>query len=122
LSSKVEMYCSWSRGNNDVREKEKLSNESALELAKLLVKKDTSWKLTSSSIESNTKPYGSSNSEKEGLLSSTSLNLEVEERGITPLFLATKSGCIEIVKEMPVGGFPTCVENGSSNEVAGTKD
>ncbi|XP_059438946.1 ankyrin repeat-containing protein ITN1-like [Corylus avellana] len=111
----VEMYCSWSGGNNDVRPREKLSNESALELAKLLVKKDTSWKLTSSAIESNTKPYGSSNSEKEGnirqgLLSSMSLNQEVEERGITPLFLATKSGCIEIVKEI-LEIYPQAVEH-----------
>ncbi|XP_059437032.1 uncharacterized protein LOC132170155 [Corylus avellana] len=121
------MYCSSGRGD-DVRRKEKLNNiESALEIAKFLVKKDTSWEQTSSAIDlSKTKPhkYGPSSSddfpstEKEGsgeeLSSSNSLK-QVKMGGITPLFLATKSGCIEIVKEI-LKIYPQAVEHKDNEE------
>ena len=79
--SKVKM-CGSSGEENEFL-KEKLSRESALGLAKLLVKKDTSREVTSSGIDTS-KP----------------LHQQVPVGEITPLFLATKTGCIEIVKEI----------------------
>ncbi|KAK4551131.1 hypothetical protein RGQ29_032517 [Quercus rubra] len=87
--------------------KEKLSRESALELAKLLVKKDTSWEVTSSGIDRSKltqHKYGSTSNE------SNPLQQQVPIGEITPLFLATKSGCIEIVKEI-LKIFPQAVEH-----------
>ena len=100
------MYCSSSKGNKVP--KEKLSHESALELAQFLVKRDTSWELTGSAIDKNkpmTHKYHdssdvSSTDEKVGKQGSANSLQPVELGGITPLFLATKSGCIEIVKEI----------------------
>jgi ankyrin repeat protein len=111
------MYCSSARGNDGV--KEKSSNESALELAKLLVKKDTSWESTSSASDlSKTKPhkYGTSGGDEkegsgEGLPSSISPKpAEAASSGVTPLFIATKFGCIEIVKEI-LETYPQAVEH-----------
>ena len=89
------MSCSSGEENEFL--KEKLSRESALELAKLLVKKDTSWEVTSSGIDTS-KPtlhkYGSTSNE------SNPLQQQVPVGEIKPLFLATKSGFIEIVKEI----------------------
>jgi ankyrin repeat protein len=129
------MYCSSARGNDGV--KEKSSNESALELAKLLIKKDTSWQLTSSASDiSKTKPhrYGTSGGDEkggsgEGLSSSISPKpaeaagsgeelsssiypkpAEAASSGDTPLFIATKFGCIEIVKEI-LETYPQAVEH-----------
>jgi hypothetical protein len=108
------MYCSSARGS-DVR-KEKLNKKSALEVAKLLVKKDTSWELTRSPIEQSKtklhKDVGPS-TKKEGSgdgRSSSISQKQVEEGGITPLFLATKSGCIEIVKEI-MEIYPQAIEH-----------
>jgi hypothetical protein len=87
-----------------------------LELAKLLVKKDTSWELTRSPIEQSKtklhKDVGPS-TKKEGSgdgRSSSISQKQVEEGGITPLFLATKSGCIEIVKEI-MEIYPQAIEH-----------
>ncbi|KAK4588487.1 hypothetical protein RGQ29_019477 [Quercus rubra] len=119
ISSKVKMCCS-SAESNDIS-KEKLSHESALELAKLLVKEDTSWEITSSGIDTS-KPrlhkYGSTDvsttnenvDNPDQLPSSISLQQVLELGGITPLFLATKSGCIEIVREI-LEIYPQAVEH-----------
>jgi hypothetical protein len=115
-SSKDKMYCSSSKGNKDP--KEKLSHESALELAKFLVQRDTSWELTSSAIDTNKpmthKYHGSSDvsstDEKVDKQGSANSLQPVELGGITPLFLATKSGCIEIVKEI-LEIYPQAVEH-----------
>ena len=113
------MCCS-SAESNDIS-KEKLSHESALELAKLLVKEDTSWEITSSGIDTS-KPrlhkYGSTDvsttnenvDNPDQLPSSISLQQVLELGGITPLFLATKSGCIEIVREI-LEIYPQAVEH-----------
>ena len=115
------MCCSSAEGN-DVS-MEKLSHESALELAKLLVTKDTSWEITSSGIGTS-KPmlhkYGGTTSDvsttnenvdkPDQLPSSISLQQVLELGGITPLFLATKSGCIEIVREI-LEIYPQAVEH-----------
>uniref|UniRef100_A0A7N2LT17 PGG domain-containing protein n=1 Tax=Quercus lobata TaxID=97700 RepID=A0A7N2LT17_QUELO len=115
------MCCSSAEGN-DVS-MEKLSHESALELAKLLVKQDTSWEITSSGIDTS-KPrlhkYGGTTSDvsttnenvdkPDQLPSSISLQQVLELGGITPLFLATKSGCIEIVREI-LEIYPQAVEH-----------
>ncbi|KAB1200040.1 hypothetical protein CJ030_MR0G008590 [Morella rubra] len=134
------MYCSSARGNEVP--KKKSSHESALELARILVKSDTSWESTSAAVDSSTptlhkyaknssvgssKENGggerlpSSNTEQqehgsstetgggEGLVSSSCLP-QVEEGGITPLFLATKSGCVEIVREI-LQTYPQAVEH-----------
>ncbi|GMY36782.1 ankyrin repeat-containing protein At5g02620-like isoform X4 [Fagus crenata] len=91
------MYCSSSKVNKVP--KEKLSHESALELAKFLVKRDTSWDSDVSSTDEKVGKQGSPNSLQ-----------PVELGGITPLFLATKSGCIEIVKEI-LEIYPQAVEH-----------
>ena len=99
------MCCSSGEENEFL--KEKLSRESALELAKLLVKKDTSWEVTSSGIDTSKltqHKYGSTSNE------SNPLQQQVPIGEITPLFLATKSGCIEIVKEI-LKIFPQAVEH-----------
>ncbi|XP_050290429.1 ankyrin repeat-containing protein ITN1-like [Quercus robur] len=113
------MICS-SAESNDIS-KEELSHESALELAKLLVKEDTSWEITSSGIDTS-KPrlhkYGSTDvsttnenvDNLDQLPSSISLQQVLELGGITPLFLATKSGCIEIVREI-LEIYPQAVEH-----------
>ncbi|KAK4588492.1 hypothetical protein RGQ29_019477 [Quercus rubra] len=115
----IKMCCS-SAESNDIS-KEKLSHESALELAKLLVKEDTSWEITSSGIDTS-KPrlhkYGSTDvsttnenvDNPDQLPSSISLQQVLELGGITPLFLATKSGCIEIVREI-LEIYPQAVEH-----------
>ena len=115
---------------------EKSNNESALKIAKILVGKDTSWESTSSAVDqSKTKPhkYGSNSfdvgsTEKggggdetgggvddqggggEGSSSSNISLKQVEAGGITPLFLATKLGCIEIVTEI-LDKYPQAVEH-----------
>ncbi|KAK7850405.1 hypothetical protein CFP56_001012 [Quercus suber] len=99
------MCCSSGEENEFL--KEKLSRESALELAKLLVKKDTSWEVTSSGIDTSKltlHKYGSTSNE------TNHLQQQVPVGEITPLFRATKSGCIEIVKEI-LKIFPQAVEH-----------
>ncbi|KAH7861013.1 hypothetical protein Vadar_020595 [Vaccinium darrowii] len=79
--------------------------ESALRLAKFLIKKDTSW-MTTEAMEDQDQtkyhPYG------EGISSSPEQNIDNNRKPVpstakiagTPLFLATKFGCVEIVKEI----------------------
>ncbi|XP_030969542.1 uncharacterized protein LOC115989803 isoform X2 [Quercus lobata] len=112
--------CGSSAESNDIS-KEELSHESALELAKLLVKEDTSWEITSSGIDTS-KPrlhkYESTDvsttnenvDNPDQLPASISLQEVLELGGITPLFLATKSGCIEIVREI-LEIYPQAVEH-----------
>lgn len=65
-----------------------------MKLAKLLIERDTSWEATNPRIE--------------GLQTSnrTSMGMTSE----TPLFLATKSGCVEIVEEI-LNQYPQVVEH-----------
>uniref|UniRef100_A0A7N2LSX8 Uncharacterized protein n=1 Tax=Quercus lobata TaxID=97700 RepID=A0A7N2LSX8_QUELO len=70
-------------------------------------KKDTSWEVTSSGIDTSKltlHKYGSTSNE------SNPLQQQVPVGEITPLFLATKPGCIEIVKEI-LKIFPQAVEH-----------
>lgn len=78
--------------------------ESALELAKLLIAQDTSWKKTESVEEV----------QKLGDLTLSSNSFEEKKKNIeeplTPLFLATKNGNVEIVKEI-FKIYPQAVEH-----------
>ena len=81
-------------------------------LAKLLVKEDTSWEITSSGIDTS-KPTlyrhkGKASLPKHG--GTTSDVSTTNENVYTPLFLATKSGCIEIVREI-LAIYPQAVEH-----------
>ncbi|KAM3701369.1 hypothetical protein ACJW30_05G166300 [Castanea mollissima] len=122
------------------------SHESALELAKLLVEKDTSWKFTSSKLDgSKPKPHNficppnvPSTYETGGNLLTAfelcqcsnvdltkskpqeygchsyemggSSRQQLKQGEVTPLFLATISGCVEIVKEI-LRMYPQAVEH-----------
>lgn len=81
-----------------------------MELAKFLIKEDTSWDATYPGINQN-KPrlhkYGSSIPKVETLMSSLS---QGEKETGTPLFLATKSGCVEITTEI-LKRYPQAVEH-----------
>ncbi|XP_041028343.1 protein ACCELERATED CELL DEATH 6-like [Juglans microcarpa x Juglans regia] len=145
FSKFVKMYCSWgARGDKVLEEGDE---HSALELARILVKQDTSWVSTSSVTDVN-KPtlYKKSSTTQSnvssrdkgsdqglgGLVSSKSVPEEYfqylemgggerlvqdcnsvqqeKEGGITPLFIATKSGCVEIVREI-LKTYPQAVEH-----------
>uniref|UniRef100_A0A7N2R5H1 Ankyrin repeat-containing protein n=1 Tax=Quercus lobata TaxID=97700 RepID=A0A7N2R5H1_QUELO len=84
------------------------SQESSLGLSKLSVKEDTSRKFTSSNVDlSKSKPqeYGC-HSDEIGVSSRQRL----KQGEVTPLFLATKSGCVKIVKEI-LRIYPQAVEH-----------
>lgn len=95
---------------------EKQQYESAMELAKFLIERDTSWELTYQ-IQDQGRPkihkYGRSNIEK-GITEGPSTNIAASPAGYneaeTPLFLATKSGCLQIVKEI-LKTYPQAVEH-----------
>ncbi|KAK9267468.1 hypothetical protein L1049_009894 [Liquidambar formosana] len=100
--------------------KEKRRYASVLKLAKFLIKKDTSWDATYNYLGGDqSKPkmhrYGvSSNASSNGKGSeegplSGSLP-QGNEEGETPLFLAAKSGCAEIVREI-LRLYPQAVEH-----------
>ncbi|KAJ0083752.1 hypothetical protein Patl1_30687 [Pistacia atlantica] len=91
-------------------QQEKHQYESAIELAKFLIKRDTSWELTYS-IQDQSRPkihkYGRASIEPSSTnIVSPTGNIDAE----TPLFLATKSGCPEIVKEI-LKTYPQAVEH-----------
>ncbi|KAK9273443.1 hypothetical protein L1049_018253 [Liquidambar formosana] len=92
LMYSVDPCCSLPWRKADQKDKHKY--ESALKLAKLLIERDTSWEAT--------------NPGREGLQTSnrTSMGMTSE----TPLFLATKSGCVEIVEEI-LNQYPQAVEH-----------
>ncbi|XP_061983731.1 ankyrin repeat-containing protein At5g02620-like [Populus nigra] len=95
-------------------QKQKQLHRSAVELAKFLVRKDTSWELTYSSIDQS-KPkihkYGEKGGQERQEVHLFNKILDKEESlGETPLILATKSGCVEIVEEI-LKLYPQAVEH-----------
>ncbi|KAG6755787.1 hypothetical protein NC653_026984 [Populus alba x Populus x berolinensis] len=95
-------------------QKQKQLHRSAVELAKFLVRKDTSWELTYSSIDQS-KPkihkYGEKGGQERQEVHLFNKILDKEESlGETPLSLATKSGCVEIVEEI-LKLYPQAVEH-----------
>ncbi|XAR53820.1 hypothetical protein NMG60_11022509 [Bertholletia excelsa] len=100
----------------------KYQYESAVKLAQLLIKRDISWEATESAMDKSkpkTHKYGvetSSTSQKEEIIENeqkdptdqeTKTRVEVAE---TPLFLATKTGILEIVEEI-LNMYPQAVEH-----------
>ncbi|KAK9175855.1 hypothetical protein WN944_027865 [Citrus x changshan-huyou] len=93
-------------------EGEERQYESAMELARFLIRRDTSWEITDS-FQDQSKPkihrYGAnpnaSSVDQKGIGESSA-----NDNAETPLFLATKSGCIEIVKEI-FNVYPQAVEH-----------
>ncbi|GMY24362.1 ankyrin repeat-containing protein ITN1-like, partial [Fagus crenata] len=84
---------------------------SALELAKILVNEDTSWKLTSSNMDlDRARPHKYKVNVPSTHETGGSSQQQVEQESITPLFIATKSGCTEIVKEI-LAQYPQAVEH-----------
>ncbi|KAF7141137.1 hypothetical protein RHSIM_Rhsim06G0147500 [Rhododendron simsii] len=81
--------------------------ESALKLAQFLIKKDTSW-IATKAVEDRDQTryhkYGRFDS-----ISSSSPEQKIEKQATTPLFLATKFGCVEIVKKI-LSEYPWAVE------------
>ena len=104
--SEEKFYCSFAKCGEVLNQK-----SSALELAKILVKEDTSWEFTSPNIDLDRtmlhkyKVNVPSTHETGG-----SSQQQVEQESITPLFIATKSGCTEIVKEI-LDRYPQAVEH-----------
>lgn len=100
-------------------EGEHVRYESALKLAKFLIERDTSWEATYPGID-RSKPrlhkYGGNNigsAEKaagEGPLGISPVGQGEQETGNTPLFLATKSGCMEIVEQI-LELYPQAIEH-----------
>ncbi|KAA8520155.1 hypothetical protein F0562_014411 [Nyssa sinensis] len=92
--------------------------ESALRLAKFLIERDTSWEASESAIDRSkpkTHKYGghstaSQAQQAEGQKASTSQEIGHVEVAETPLFLATKSGILEIVEEI-LKVYPQAVEH-----------
>ncbi|XP_023742800.1 ankyrin repeat-containing protein At5g02620 [Lactuca sativa] len=91
-------------------QKQNRKTESANKLATILIEKDASWEATSPmSNQNRIKPhkYGG------GISSSTITSVDIVINAPThdsPLFLATKSGCTEIVKEI-LQVYPQAVEH-----------
>ncbi|KAK9185949.1 hypothetical protein WN943_026308 [Citrus x changshan-huyou] len=91
---------------------EKRQRELAKELAKFLIFRDTSWEVTES-IQDQSRPkihrYGAnpsaSSRDQKGIAEVSAI-----DHAETPLFLATKSGCIEIVKDI-LSVYPQAVEH-----------
>ncbi|KAA8520153.1 hypothetical protein F0562_014409 [Nyssa sinensis] len=98
--------------------KKKQRCESALRLANFLIERDTSWEATES-IMGQSKPkihqYGgpfiASSTEEPGKSQTDTTNGEIPivKMAETPLFLATKSGCTDIVEEI-LETYPQAVE------------
>ncbi|KAJ6881493.1 hypothetical protein NC651_028166 [Populus alba x Populus x berolinensis] len=86
--------------------------KSAVELAKLLSRNDTSWEVTYSSIDQS-KPkihrYGEIGGQ-EGMSLAARIPERMDDVGETPLILATKSGILEIVEEI-LRLYPQAVEH-----------
>ncbi|KAB1221999.1 hypothetical protein CJ030_MR2G018491 [Morella rubra] len=88
---------------------------SALDLAKYLVERDTSWETTYPGIDQGKpklyKHGGSPNAEKGVGEEHTVISLgQGEQQTTTPLFLATKTGCAEIVEEI-LKIYPQAIEH-----------
>ncbi|KAF2303694.1 hypothetical protein GH714_021297 [Hevea brasiliensis] len=93
-------------------QKQKQNYISAVELAKFLVRRDLSWEDTHTSKETS-KPkihkYSSMEKRVEEELP-TNIMGQIEGMAETPLILATKSGCLEIVEEI-IKLYPQAVEH-----------
>ncbi|GAY38360.1 hypothetical protein CUMW_036090 [Citrus unshiu] len=91
---------------------EKRQRELAKELAKFLIFRDTSWEVTES-IQDQSRPkihrYGANPSASSGDQKGIA-EVSAIDHAETPLFLATKSGCIEIVKDI-LSVYPQAVEH-----------
>ncbi|XP_031285132.1 protein ACCELERATED CELL DEATH 6-like [Pistacia vera] len=94
-------------------EKEERQYESAMELAKFLIRKDTTWE-DSYSIQDQSRPkihkYGLNPTLSAAEKGSGEAGAGGGDGAETPLFLATKSGCIEIVKEI-LNAYPQAMEH-----------
>lgn len=111
IRNSVNLYCSSKRQQNAMEQKQRY--ESDLELAKFLIKNDTSWEATYLGIDEG-KPslhkYGHTPSVEKGSRDSMGLLVQGEWKIDTPLFLATRSGCIEIVEEI-LKLYPQAIEH-----------
>ncbi|XP_035544566.1 uncharacterized protein LOC118347971 [Juglans regia] len=111
-SSTVNSYCT------PAKHEPQPKYESALELAKFLIQSDLSWEATYLGIDQGKprlhKYFGESPSVEKGIGQSpmlmTSLGQGDQPETDTPLFLATKSGCIHIAKEI-LTCYPQAIEH-----------
>ncbi|KAL9413127.1 hypothetical protein AB3S75_041740 [Citrus x aurantiifolia] len=110
LTSCVKYTCSLAQ-RQEYRQ-EKRERELAKELAKFLIFRDTSWEVTES-IQDQSRPkihrYGANPSASSGDQKGIA-EVSAIDHAETPLFLATKSGCIEIVKDI-LSVYPQAVEH-----------
>ncbi|KAK9175853.1 hypothetical protein WN944_027863 [Citrus x changshan-huyou] len=110
LTSCVNYTCSLAQ-RQEYRQ-EKRQRELAKELAKFLIFRDTSWEVTES-IQDQSRPkihrYGANPSASSGDQKGIA-EVSAIDHAETPLFLATKSGCIEIVKDI-LSVYPQAVEH-----------
>ncbi|KAF7142155.1 hypothetical protein RHSIM_Rhsim06G0148000 [Rhododendron simsii] len=84
--------------------------ESALSLAKFLIKKDTSW-IATKAVEDRDQTKYHKYGGVDPFSSSPGQKIENQQKqATTPLFLATKFGCVEIVKEI-LSEYPWAVEH-----------
>ncbi|KAJ9563007.1 hypothetical protein OSB04_008167 [Centaurea solstitialis] len=88
--------------------------ETVAQLAKFLIERDSSWELTESALDKSmlkTHRYGKTSvSSLNGQTSMNEKEKTVVDIAETPLFLATKSGCTEIVKGI-LEMYPQAVEH-----------
>ncbi|XP_041023316.1 ankyrin repeat-containing protein At5g02620-like [Juglans microcarpa x Juglans regia] len=118
IFNSIRLHCS-SAIQSKVEEQETTRYESAMKLAKFLIEKDFSWEATYPGIDMS-KPtlhkYGTgSHSVEKGVgqapgLLMTSLGQRDQPDTTTPLFLATKSGCIDIAEEI-LNCYPQAIEH-----------
>ncbi|KAG6695435.1 hypothetical protein I3842_09G097000 [Carya illinoinensis] len=113
----IRSYCSGAT-QPKVEKQEITAYESALKLARFLIEKDFSWEATYPGIDKS-KPtlhkYGpGSHSVEKGVgqapLLTTSFGQRDQPDTTTPLFLATKAGCIDIAEEI-LNCYPQAVEH-----------
>ncbi|KAG7963035.1 hypothetical protein I3843_09G097700 [Carya illinoinensis] len=113
----IRSYCSGAT-QPKVEKQEITAYESALKLARFLIEKDFSWEATYPGIDKS-KPtlhkYGTgSHSVEKGVgqapLLTTSFGQRDQPDTATPLFLATKAGCIDIAEDI-LNCYPQAVEH-----------
>ncbi|XP_042757038.1 protein ACCELERATED CELL DEATH 6 isoform X2 [Lactuca sativa] len=90
--------------------------DSVIELARFLIERDTTWEATESALDKSkpkTHRYGRTTSmgpQDQGQISTTGQETTTVDIAETPLFLATKSGCTEIVRGI-LEMYPQAVEH-----------
>ncbi|KAI3718671.1 hypothetical protein L6452_19550 [Arctium lappa] len=87
--------------------------ETVVELARFLIERDTTWEETESALDKSklkTHRYGRMSVSLQGQMSITEQETTIVDIAETPLFLATKSGCTEIVKRI-LEMYPQAVEH-----------